>query len=116
MHFISYYRLKTKSHFQDNSPIHTARVVRNWFDENQIQVLPWAAKSPDMNPIENIWGFMTKQIYNHEFRPRNRDELIDAIQNEWNSLNDNYNMRNLIESMPRRLQNVLDSNGGSTKY
>lgn len=100
----------------DNSPIHTARVVRNWLDQNEIDVLPWAAKSPDLNPIENIWGFMTKKIYNHEFRPRNREELSQAIQNEWNNLEEDYNMRNLIESMQRRLQSVLNCNGGSTKY
>ena len=37
---------------QDNSPIHTARIIRAWFAENpRIQVLPWPARSPDLNPI-----------------------------------------------------------------
>lgn len=91
-------------------------MVRNWVEENNVTTLPWPSKSPDLNPIENIWGYLVKKNYKYEFRPRNREELINAIQNEWNNLEENYNMQNLISSMPRRLQNVLEKNGGSTKY
>lgn len=86
-----------------------------WFTDHNINVLPWAARSPDMNPVENIWGYMVKQIYSYEFRPRNRQELLDAITNEWQNL-ENYDFGNLVASMPRRLDALLDANGGYTKY
>jgi hypothetical protein len=41
--------------FQDeSSPIHTAGAVRSWFEEHEgeLQHLPWAAQSPDMNITE----------------------------------------------------------------
>ena len=41
----------------DHSPIHTARVVNQWFDGREdLQLLNWPSKGCDMNPIENIWA------------------------------------------------------------
>ena len=39
---------------QDNTPIHTAHTVRNWFTENVIPVVDWPPYSPDLNPVERI--------------------------------------------------------------
>ena len=39
---------------QDNAPIHTARLIKNWLEDNGIDVLPWPLYSPDLNPIEHI--------------------------------------------------------------
>ncbi len=39
---------------QDNDPKHTSRLVRQWFDDNQINVIDWPLQSPDLNPIENL--------------------------------------------------------------
>ena len=37
---------------QDNAPTHTARLVRNWVDaQPRLELLPWASRSPDLNPI-----------------------------------------------------------------
>ena len=37
---------------QDNAPTHTAHIVRDWMEaQPQLQLLPWAARSPDLNPI-----------------------------------------------------------------
>jgi DDE superfamily endonuclease len=47
---------------QDQSPIHTSRVVKKWFIQHrdEIEVLPWPPKGADINPIENVWGDIVK--------------------------------------------------------
>ena len=34
-----------------------------WFRENQITVMDWLALNPDLNPMENLWGRLTRDIY-----------------------------------------------------
>ena len=36
----------------DNAPTHTARLGQNLSQENNMVVLPWSSKSPDLNPID----------------------------------------------------------------
>src|SRR5438309_1911449 len=45
-------------YYQDNSPIHKAHVVMDWFQSNFTpdQLLPVPARSPDFNPIEHAWA------------------------------------------------------------
>ena len=40
---------------QDNAPIHTAKKVKEWFEERGIRVTDWPPYSPDLNPIEHTW-------------------------------------------------------------
>ena len=42
-------------------------------------------------------------------RAHNAEELWEMILNEWEELEDNYDMRQLVNSMPRRLESVKQS-------
>lgn len=37
----------------DNAPIHTARMVQNWFGEQGMPLMDWPPDSPDFAPIEH---------------------------------------------------------------
>ena len=102
---------------QDNCSIHTAHRVRQWFLNKNIELIPWPSKSPDLNPIENVWGLMVKHIRKLNNHPNNAQELEGIIEDAWENLSQEVDLaRNLILSMPARLQAVLDANGAMTKY
>jgi hypothetical protein len=46
------------THFlQDGAPCHRSKLVAKWFAEKtHIQLIKWLGDSPDLNPIENVWG------------------------------------------------------------
>ncbi|CAB4407386.1 unnamed protein product [Rhizophagus irregularis] len=99
----------------DNAPIHTARVVKSWEEENEVNSLPWPAQSPDLNPIEHLWDELERQVRAHKPLPKNRENLWEILQEEWSNIEaDKY--QNLISSMPRRISAVINSKGYPTKY
>lgn len=46
--------IKITGYQQDNAAIHTSKHTKVRFESYSIKVLPWSAKSPDLNPIENL--------------------------------------------------------------
>ena len=47
---------------QDNAPCHKSKTVNFFFSDNGIEFLPWLARSPDLNPIENVWAVLKKEV------------------------------------------------------
>ena len=46
----------------DNAKPHVARICRQFLNRNNVNVLPWPAVSPDMNPIEHIWDYLGRKV------------------------------------------------------
>jgi transposase len=100
---------------QDNAPIHDAYLTRQCFRDNDIEVLPWPSCSPDLNPIENVWGMLVRAVYQGARQYASVAELQEAIYRCWSKL-DMLELQNLIEKMPRRLIKVIEKKGGHTGY
>ncbi len=47
---------------QDLAPAHTDKSTKSWLHDHGVGVLYRSANSPDLNPIENIWGIVKKKI------------------------------------------------------
>lgn len=43
---------------QDNASFHSPEYTKEWFMDMVLLVMNWAARSPDLNPIENICGLL----------------------------------------------------------
>jgi transposase len=110
-------RLGLPAHFvfqQDNDPKHTSRLARSLLgDQMNIRVLPWPSQSPDLNPIEHLWDYVSRQLKKRSVS--SKAELKAAIQDEWSKVPRDF-CRRLVESMPRRLAAVIRNKGGPTKY
>ena len=100
---------------QDNASIHRAGDTMKWFEENNIEVLDWPALSPDLNPIENIWGILVRQVYKDGRQFDNINDLKIAIKQEWNNIDVNI-LKNLVFSMPNRIFEVIQKNRGYSGY
>jgi hypothetical protein len=87
--------------------------IPGWFAENEVEVMQWPSQSPDLNPIEHLWAEVERKLGARSFkRPQ---ELWEAIQNVWNEIPID-SLINLVDSMPRRCQAVLNAKGYATKY
>ncbi|GFV67001.1 uncharacterized protein TNCV_356871 [Trichonephila clavipes] len=51
-----------------------------------IQRLVWPARSPDLNPIENVWDALGRQVAGRNYPPTNKNTLIRALTEEWDKL------------------------------
>lgn len=98
---------------QDNDPKHKAKGVMNWFQDNSVSLLEWPAQSPDLNPIEHLWGEVERKLMGRKFQKP--DDLYAAVQQEWLAL-PNSVLETLVRSMPRRCKAVIDAKGFPTMY
>jgi hypothetical protein len=99
----------------DNAPCHASRSTRAFLNGQHVQFLEWPSCSPDLNPIENLWGILVRMIYADNKQYRNKDELRNAIETAWEDL-EQETADNLIQSMPNRIFQVINRNGGPTDY
>ncbi|GBL99904.1 hypothetical protein AVEN_19410-1 [Araneus ventricosus] len=47
----------------DNAPIHTSSATKYYLNSKNATVIEWPPMSPDLNPIENVWGIMSPNVY-----------------------------------------------------
>ena len=95
---------------QDNDPKHTSkhaqRFLANWWK------MP--PKSPDLNPIENLWHEL-KEFIRHEVKPKTKQELVDGILAFWDTT-DKTKCTKYINHLRKVVPRVIELNGAATGY
>ncbi len=76
-------------------------------------VMDWPSMSPDLNPIEHLWGILKRKV--EERKISNIHQLRDVVMEKWK--------RTPVETcealgmeFTKRVKAVLENNGGHTKY
>lgn len=98
---------------QDNDPKHKSRVAMEFLQENVPTVMDWPSNSPDLNPIENLWSILKRNV---ELRqPNNIGELDSFMKEEWSKIPQDI-IKNLVRSMKQRCKLVIENKGERIPY
>jgi hypothetical protein len=98
---------------QDNASCHVLKSTMAWLEKRGVRVIEWPANSPDLNPIENIWGMMKLIISREE--PTSLGPFKEVVKNVWAQI-DTVKLENFIKSMPKRLELCVANKGLTIKY
>ncbi|GFY00899.1 transposable element Tcb2 transposase [Trichonephila clavipes] len=63
----------------DNATCDRTHAVQDCLDSEGIRRLVWPARSPDLNPIENVWDALGRQVAGRNYPPTNKNTLIRAL-------------------------------------
>ena len=100
---------------QDNARPHTARLITDFLQANNVTLMDWPSLSPDLAPIEHPWDELGRRVYARDPQPTNVQELERALLHEWQRIPQNVITR-LIHSMHRRCNACIQSRGAHTRY
>ncbi|KAF2885323.1 hypothetical protein ILUMI_20855 [Ignelater luminosus] len=98
---------------QDGAPCHSARKIKVWMTENNLETLPWVSSSPDLSSIETLWNRMKKKLREHPARTLN--DLKRRLQKIWDSFVPDE-CKALVDTMPSRIEAVLKHKGSATQW
>ncbi|GFY29289.1 HTH_Tnp_Tc3_2 domain-containing protein [Trichonephila clavipes] len=91
----------------DNATCHRTLAVQDCLDNEGIQRLLWPARSPDINPIENVWDALGRQVAGRNYPPTNKNTLIRALTEEWDKLPQQL-LDNVVQNFINGTKNTLD--------
>ncbi|KAI6651181.1 hypothetical protein LOD99_5532 [Oopsacas minuta] len=98
---------------QDNDPKHRSKLDQQWVSEKMPNnVFQWPSRSPDHNPIENLFGWLRNQVAKQHLK--SLAELEKYIQAILDSLTPEF-LEPYWKSMTRRCQMVVENDGNKIK-
>lgn len=103
---------------QDNDPSHVdaVDVVKEWASSHGSGarvLLNWPPNSPDLNLVENVWGYVQRQV--DAKGCKTFDEFKEAVVSELARVPKKM-IDNLYASMPGRIAKVIERDGGKSGY
>lgn len=98
---------------QDNASCHVSKSSREFMALRNIHPIEWPPNSPDLNPIENVWGWMKQEL--SMMILKDYDDSTRKIESLWDQLTHEY-LTSLIDSMDDRINQCIKSNGYQTEY
>ncbi|KAI1003668.1 hypothetical protein K3495_g4537 [Podosphaera aphanis] len=105
----------------DNAPVHTAAPAREYLKSNGVVPMAWPPFSPDLNPIENVWGLMITYIQeNHGgsigTRQRTRAQVRPIVLEAWRECTRSERLLPILQVMHGKCEAVIQAQGGSIPY
>ncbi len=74
-------RLGRRAVFQHDDDLkHTSKTTTAWLTKLRVKVMDWPSMSPDLNPIEYLWGILKRKL--EERKVSNIHQLHDVVMEE----------------------------------
>ena len=103
------------TNFQQYSALgHKSKAVLKWFEFEDVDVLKCPGNSRYLNLIKNLWTIIKQKV--SRSNPGSLAELKKIIKEIWCKDIDEKVCKNLLDSMPCRIQNVVKKKNYHTKY
>ena len=96
---------------QDGAPAHTAKATQQWCKRNLPNFIQKDEWPPALNPVENLWSIIDEAAYRDPI-PKTMGGLKSRLRQAWRNI-PLASLRELARSMPQRLKNVIQNNGGT---
>jgi hypothetical protein len=98
--------------YHDRLTAHHSLQTNAWMSAQGLKVQLFPPKAADMNPMENVWGILTKKACTGTMTYTNVESLLAAIEAAWATIRANRGLRqSLVNSMTGRLQQVVERKG-----
>jgi hypothetical protein len=94
---------------QDNARPHTAHRSIAYLERKEIDfIADWPSRSPDLNPIENLWALLQQEVSRKG--PSDEKELEDFVLDCWESFSQTK-VNKLVKSFKGRLVKCIGKKG-----
>ena len=97
----------------DNDPKHNSKLALEFYKKNKLDRLEWPPYSPDLNPIENIWGIVKQEVNKYDLLKIS--DVIAKVKTVWSEI-DQEMIKHCIENMPIRLNKWIEASGDWINY
>ena len=77
--------------------------------------MKWPSLSLDLNPIENLWGILSRKVYQNGRQFSSVEEIKTAIIECWEEI-PLQTLETLIDSMKNRVFQVILNKGNGINY
>jgi transposase len=97
----------------DNAPSHAAKATTTFLKSLGFMndtLMVWPPNSPDLNPIENLWSIIKRQVYADGKQYSSKNDLWMAIKESAASI-PKYTIKKLTDSVNDRLFDVIRLHG-----